>query len=282
MEPQSRKQKLSFENPESPARGLCDDELAMANSLFSSLRLSTPSKPINSELSQLRSSPGRPVASVETAAPAVSTKEIKCPYCDESRPAELMAEHQENCEKRQIHCEACGEMVMLDIFDFHLETCSARAEENHMYSHYGFGNGEEDHMYNQYNVDNGESPVPVNNNAPEEEANEESWNGEENFENAEDEEMYGFDPDAMTYEQLIALDNTIAKKGLSAEEMKQIPIQVYLKGFDGPCSCTICISDCESGEILRKLNCGHKFHRDCIDTWLETNITCPVCKKYLR
>ena len=86
----------------------------------------------------------------------------------------------------------------------------------------------------------------------------------------------------LTYEQLIALDNTIVKKGMTAEEVSKIPVQVYLKEFDGVCGCSVCISDFESGESMRKLVCGHKFHKECIDTWLETNITCPICKKFLR
>jgi len=26
------------------------------------------------------------------------------------------------------------------------------------------------------------------------------------------------------------------------------------------------------------LHCGHKFHHDCIERWLETNNTCPSCR----
>ena len=35
--------------------------------------------------------------------------------------------------------------------------------------------------------------------------------------------------------------------------------------------------------IVRKINgCGHVFHINCIDTWFESNITCPICRVDLR
>jgi len=38
-----------------------------------------------------------------------------------------------------------------------------------------------------------------------------------------------------------------------------------------------------NNSIVRKINgCGHLFHINCIDTWLEENITCPVCRTDLR
>ena len=48
-------------------------------------------------------------------------------------------------------------------------------------------------------------------------------------------------------------------------------------------SCSICMENFSSNSIVRKLNnCGHIFHVDCVDTWFETNIRCPVCRTDLR
>ena len=42
--------------------------------------------------------------------------------------------------------------------------------------------------------------------------------------------------------------------------------------------CTICCEDICNSQIVRKINCGHKFHYKCIDEWLETNTKCPICR----
>lgn len=43
-------------------------------------------------------------------------------------------------------------------------------------------------------------------------------------------------------------------------------------------SCTICLGDYEPGEELRLLPCGHCFHAECVDAWLQINRICPICK----
>ena len=40
--------------------------------------------------------------------------------------------------------------------------------------------------------------------------------------------------------------------------------------------CSVCLD--ESG-LSKTLSCGHSFHEDCIDKWLEDNNTCPNCRK---
>ncbi|KAK1388854.1 E3 ubiquitin-protein ligase ATL41 [Heracleum sosnowskyi] len=43
--------------------------------------------------------------------------------------------------------------------------------------------------------------------------------------------------------------------------------------------CAVCLNNLEDGEMTRCLpNCEHNFHVDCIDTWLSTNTTCPICR----
>merc|ERR1711871_1217363 len=43
-------------------------------------------------------------------------------------------------------------------------------------------------------------------------------------------------------------------------------------------SCTICLGDYEVKEELRLLPCGHCFHAECVDAWLQINRVCPICK----
>jgi len=42
-------------------------------------------------------------------------------------------------------------------------------------------------------------------------------------------------------------------------------------------SCAVCLSDFEVDDMLRRLPCGHDFHRACIDKWLKRNKVCPLC-----
>lgn len=46
----------------------------------------------------------------------------------------------------------------------------------------------------------------------------------------------------------------------------------------GP-ECAICLSGFSDEEMLRLLpGCRHVFHAACIDTWLASHVTCPVCR----
>ncbi|KAM7512208.1 hypothetical protein LguiB_011083 [Lonicera macranthoides] len=43
--------------------------------------------------------------------------------------------------------------------------------------------------------------------------------------------------------------------------------------------CAVCLSKFEPSDQLRLLPlCCHAFHADCIDTWLASNQTCPLCR----
>ncbi|KAK3814093.1 MAG: hypothetical protein J3Q66DRAFT_402671 [Benniella sp.] len=42
--------------------------------------------------------------------------------------------------------------------------------------------------------------------------------------------------------------------------------------------CAICLGDYSLNEIIRFLPCQHHFHLDCVDQWLLTDKSCPLCK----
>ncbi|KAI8319760.1 hypothetical protein GQ54DRAFT_252108, partial [Martensiomyces pterosporus] len=43
--------------------------------------------------------------------------------------------------------------------------------------------------------------------------------------------------------------------------------------------CSICLLVFSVSEDVRILDCGHYFHKSCIDSWLTKHSTlCPVCK----
>lgn len=47
---------------------------------------------------------------------------------------------------------------------------------------------------------------------------------------------------------------------------------------DGLEKCTICLSEFEEDEDVRRLPCMHLFHIECVDQWLATNKRCPICR----
>lgn len=48
-------------------------------------------------------------------------------------------------------------------------------------------------------------------------------------------------------------------------------------------SCAICQDTLTPEQEGRKLNaCGHWFHRNCIDTWFDRDVHCPVCRHDIR
>ncbi|CAA0839177.1 RING-H2 finger protein ATL5 [Striga hermonthica] len=43
--------------------------------------------------------------------------------------------------------------------------------------------------------------------------------------------------------------------------------------------CRVCLSCFQEGDKVRDLKCGHTFHKECIDTWLQReSATCPLCR----
>ncbi|KAL8566460.1 hypothetical protein ACOMHN_015096 [Nucella lapillus] len=59
---------------------------------------------------------------------------------------------------------------------------------------------------------------------------------------------------------------------------KQVKRQSGDSDDDHPEKCTICLSEFEEGEDVRRLPCMHLFHMDCVDQWLSTNKNCPICR----
>lgn len=84
-----------------------------------------------------------------------------------------------------------------------------------------------------------------------------------------------------------ALAGLSRNRGLDPSVIESFPIFVYsavkdLKIGKGALECAVCLSEFEDDETLRLLpKCDHVFHPHCIDVWLASHVTCPVCRANL-
>lgn len=46
-----------------------------------------------------------------------------------------------------------------------------------------------------------------------------------------------------------------------------------------PDNCPICQDEMKANETIQTLPCSHKFHKDCIQKWIEMRNLCPLCKR---
>ncbi|RNF05610.1 protein containing C-terminal RING-finger [Trypanosoma rangeli] len=91
------------------------------------------------------------------------------------------------------------------------------------------------------------------------------------------------DIDDMSYEQLLELQERIGyvSKGITKEQMQQCMQDVP---WPKEGSCVVCQIEWQDGtgdneRSVELQACHHVFHQRCIEQWLASNKTCPVCKK---
>ncbi|XWS07771.1 hypothetical protein CRYUN_Cryun41cG0019500 [Craigia yunnanensis] len=69
---------------------------------------------------------------------------------------------------------------------------------------------------------------------------------------------------------------------LENSTVELIPAHKYQKGVglvDDDGMCAVCLSQFEEGEELRTLpECLHSYHAPCIDMWLYSHSSCPMCR----
>jgi hypothetical protein len=77
-------------------------------------------------------------------------------------------------------------------------------------------------------------------------------------------------------------DNATMKIGQIAKEYDVANLPTYcFRASSHECSnseCGVCIESYEDGDAVTKLPCGHVYHIDCIQSWLNEHCTCPSCR----
>ncbi|GAB4824821.1 hypothetical protein Ancab_007691 [Ancistrocladus abbreviatus] len=71
-------------------------------------------------------------------------------------------------------------------------------------------------------------------------------------------------------------------KGVDLAVLQALPVYAYGSsaklGTDAS-ECAICLSEYGESECVKVIPiCGHVFHVSCIDAWLSSHVTCPLCR----
>jgi len=103
-------------------------------------------------------------------------------------------------------------------------------------------------------------------------------------------------PADLDYEALLRLGDIMGEvvpQGLTQTQINRLPTHVFnaekQKAASSSASssvteredhkqCHVCLTEYDNGEQLRILPCFHRFHSACIDEWIKTNPTCPLCR----
>jgi hypothetical protein len=81
-----------------------------------------------------------------------------------------------------------------------------------------------------------------------------------------------------------------AASGLDADTINGLPVTLYSPARSTvgeeeqavEAECSICLSALVAGDKVKALPpCGHRFHPGCVDDWLRSHPSCPLCRSTL-
>nr|DAD28073.1 TPA_asm: hypothetical protein HUJ06_029541 [Nelumbo nucifera] len=94
-----------------------------------------------------------------------------------------------------------------------------------------------------------------------------------------------FGPARLHHVRAFAYDDThtgCSADGLDSSVIASLPIFIYKSDHDenkNELECIVCLSVFEDDETGRSLpKCQHAFHVECIDMWLQSHSSCPICR----
>lgn len=75
---------------------------------------------------------------------------------------------------------------------------------------------------------------------------------------------------------------------LGRELLRYLNLKKSFKCKNRKIDCCICQDNVKQNEFVRELNCGHKYHKKCVDNWMikmsqeRDNISCPICRQEIE
>lgn len=77
---------------------------------------------------------------------------------------------------------------------------------------------------------------------------------------------------------------TAPRQGLDPNAISNLPIILHRPSANSnEAECPICLGIFRSGEKVKVLpDCRHCYHSECVDEWLRTQSSCPLCRAPLR
>ena len=97
----------------------------------------------------------------------------------------------------------------------------------------------------------------------------------------------GQDIDRMSYQQLLdTFGDGSENRGADKDTISRLPTKTITSiEAELPTDireCSICLDNFTVGCSRKTLPCWHGFHEECVDKWLRTNGSCPICKHYIK
>ncbi|RLN56506.1 hypothetical protein BBJ28_00020089 [Nothophytophthora sp. Chile5] len=87
--------------------------------------------------------------------------------------------------------------------------------------------------------------------------------------------------------KMIPTAQSFPQKAADIPQQEYVPIQQASKdavtGVDNMIAgCSLCHKQLDEKEIVKQTLCGHLFHAQCLDSYLQTELCCPMCQSQVR
>jgi hypothetical protein len=73
----------------------------------------------------------------------------------------------------------------------------------------------------------------------------------------------------------------VQSNGLTTSQIETFPQRIWCEEDENlpDQNCSICLVEFCNGDLVRCIPCGHIFHSSCLNCWLQSETTCPLCRE---